>query len=167
MPSALFAAASAKPVADVSVGHALLQMVLALAVIVGSILLLTKFLARIRGGGKLATKRQQGAKGLTILSRQSLGKDLSIAAVRWGDREVLVGISGSTITFLNDARADERSDSGLAGDAEAAPAPAAAPFSPALLATVARGFTAPALAPAPSGRRGSFLEHLRDATVRR
>ena len=170
MPIALVASTAVKPVADISVGHALLQMVLALAVIVGCILLLTKVLARIRGGTKVPTKRQHGTKGLTVLSRQSLGKDLSIAAVRWGDREVLVGISGSTITFLNDARAEERGTDGLAGDPEAVLGRAVAPdapFSPALLAAAARGRHAPALAPVPTGRPASFLDHLRNATVRR
>ncbi|MDA8034659.1 MAG: flagellar biosynthetic protein FliO [Actinomycetota bacterium] len=169
MPTNLLATAALKTVPDVSVGHALLQMVLALAVIVGSIVVLTKVLARIRGGAKVSNKRQ-ATGGLSIVSRQSLGKDLSIATVKWNGREVLVGISGSTITFLNDARADEPAS-------DEAPVPAApaslqgiagpsTPFSPALLAAAARGGAMPRLVPAPPSARISLLEQLRDATLR-
>lgn len=171
MPTALLATAGTKTVPDISVGHALLQMVLALAVIVVSIVVLTKILARIRAGAK-GPARRQGTKGLTVLSRQSLGKDLSIAAVKWGDRQVLVGISGSTITFLNDARSEEPLEleteppAPAAGDTPAAPsAPAATTFSPALLAAAARQGGTPALAPARAGW-GSLLDQLRDATAR-
>lgn len=160
------AAAKVSTVPDVSVGHALLQMVLALAVIVGSIVLLSKFLGRLRNGAKAPRGRQQGTKGLTVLSRQSLGKDLSIAAVQWGGREVLVGISGSTITFLNDARAEEPAGSmpGIDSTAPSLPSEASLPFSPSLLAAARQ---VPALIPAPSAERPSLLEQLRAATMRR
>lgn len=169
MPTALLASTAVKTVPDVSVGHALLQMVLALAVIVGSIVLLTKVLARIRNGAKAPTKRQ-ATNGLSIVSRQSLGKDLSIATVKWGGREVLVGISGSTITFLNDARVDEPPAEGAYVPETLASLPGSAvpstPFSPALLAAAARGGVVPRLVPAPSSARPSLLEQLRDATLR-
>jgi flagellar biogenesis protein FliO len=168
MPSAALASTAVKPLTDVSVGHVLLQMVLALAVIVGSILLLTKLLARIKNGSKHSIRQVQGTKGLAILSRQSLGKDLSIATVRWGDREVLVGISGTTITFLNEARAEDRpeKDAGANGFAQAGNGSSETPsFSPALLAAAARG-----LIDRPSASmttRTSLLDQLRNATVRR
>ena len=169
MPTTLLAATAVKTVPDVSVGHALLQMVLALAVIVGSIVLLTKVLARIRSGAKAPGKRQ-ATNGLSIVSRQSLGKDLSIATVKWGGREVLVGISGSTITFLNDARVDEppAGDAAIPAALSALPVSAgpSIPFSPALLAAAARGGAMPQLVPAPSSARSSLLEQLRDATLR-
>lgn len=169
MPTALLATVAVKTVPDVSVGHALLQMVLALAVIVGSIVLLTKVLARIRSGAK-ASPRRQATSGLTVVSRQSLGKDLSIATVRWGGREVLVGISGSTITFLNDARFEEPTPGAALGvetpaSLQATARPATA-FSPALLAAAARGGAVPRLVPVPSSARPSLLEQLRDATLR-
>lgn len=169
MPAGLLGAARATTVPDISVGHALLQMVLALVVIIVCIVVLSKVLARIRSGSK-APARSKGTGGLTVLSRQSLGKDLSIAAIQWGDREVLVGISGSTITFLNDPRGDETVPATLpppAGATEPLPAAATTPFSPALLAAAARGTTSTGLVPAHAQRRGSLLEQLRDATARR
>ncbi len=85
---------------DISVGHVLLQMVVGLVVVVGGIWGFSKLLGRGRRQGGLAARRSSGEQ-LVVLSRQSLGKGLSIAAVRWGDREVLVGIAGTTITFLD------------------------------------------------------------------
>lgn len=96
-------ATSATTVPDVSIGHALVQMVIALGVIVGGIWGLSRILQRVRSGPRASrAPRRDAAGGLTVLSRQPLGKDLSLAAVRWGEREVLVGIAGSTITFLGD-----------------------------------------------------------------
>jgi flagellar biogenesis protein FliO len=170
MPIAL-AATGAKTLPDVSITHSLLQMVIALAVIVGCIWGLGKILTRMRSGTgtpKRAAKAGKGAgSGLAIVSRQSLGKDLAIATVRWGDREVLVGIAGSTITFLNDARAED------AGTPIPAPAPAPAPQfaepsavswapSPALFSSMQ-----PALVQSSDERSASFIEALRNATSRR
>ena len=91
--------------ADVSVGHVAFQMIVALVVVVGGVWGVGKVMGRSsRRSGSPAAKR--GAAPLAVLSRQSLGKGLSLAAVRWGDREVLVGIAGSTITFLDDPRSD-------------------------------------------------------------
>lgn len=170
--------AATHTVPDVSVGHALLQMVLALAVIVACIYGLSKVLARMRSGPSARGPKRQAKTGLSIISRQSLGKDLSIAAIKWGDREVLVGISGSTITFLNDARSGEEAGDLDADAAERSadpeperPARRSAPFSPALLANAAtRRMTSPSPPPAMAtvrASRPSLLEALRDATLRR
>lgn len=155
---------------DVSVGHALLQMVIALTVIIASIYALSKVLARLRNG--TPRTKQKSAGGLQVISRQPLGKELSIATVRWGEREVLVGIAGSNITFLNDARSEEAGSevlarrSGPAGPAEQQLAAAQhfADFSPALLDALK-----PAGIPAtisPIGQKRTLLDSLRDATVR-
>jgi len=140
--------------------------------------------------------RRPATKGLCVLSRQSLGKDLSIAAVMWGDREVLVGISGSTFTFLNDARYEDVSVPDQGGEPTVSdkvrptsdidddldddlgdPSPSrprllaeqgSSRFSPALLAAVAtRSGRAPAHLASDQGQRPSLLEALRDATSRR
>ncbi len=186
--AASHAASAVTTVPDVSVGHAILQMVLALAVIVGSILVLTKFLRRLRGGpgasrpgrGGRVARGGADARDRVVLSRQSLGKDLAIAAVRWGGREVLVGIAGSTITFLDDARSEEPAASPapasltapVAGaapplpDLQPAPGPMApAAFSPAMLAAARQGL--PALVAPVADGRPSLLDQLRAATVRR
>ncbi len=154
-------------VPDVSIGHALVQMVLALGVIVGGILLLSRILARVRSGPVLArAHRRDAAAGLTVLSRQPLGKDLSLAAVRWGEREVLVGIAGSTITFLGDAAALAPGPGGLAQQPASAGPPS--PGAARALRPVAPGGVAP-LPPqrtAQGGGPASWLEALRDATLR-
>ena len=136
---------------DVSIGHSLLQMVIALAVVVACIWGLSKVLARLRGGAPAAGRRQgrQGGGGLEVVGRQSLGKDLSIATVRWGGREVLVGISGSTITFLSEPGSGTPLEEGSAAQPARQPHALPAP----------RELARPA--------QGTLLETLRDATLRR
>ena len=121
----LGATAKVATLPDVSIGHLLGHTLLALVVIVGGIWGVQKIWTRRRAGGgsKGAAKGGRANNGLTVLSRHSLGKDQHLAVVRWGEREVLVGISGSTISFFDDglgaplpAQLDE--------DAAAEPSPA-------------------------------------------
>ena len=149
---------------NVSVGHSLMQMVVALAVIVACIYGLSKVLHRMRSGpstrkslGPLRGTRREATKSLSVLSRQPLGKDLSIAAVRWGDQEVLVGIAGSTITFLNGT--SSRPD-GSGVNTPTADAPSA------LLAAAAERATMARAGATEDGGRPSLLDALRDATLR-
>lgn len=97
----VLAASHVSTLPDVSVGHLLTQSVLALMVIAGGLWALGKLYARRRSGRPLLGGAPQRS-GLTVVSRQSLGKDHHLAVVRWGEREILVGISGSTITFLTE-----------------------------------------------------------------
>src|SRR6185437_1077058 len=79
---------------DVSLGHVLLQMVIALGLVVGGF-----------GGTDRprSRARQRGAvPGLTILSRQSIGKGKAIAVVRAGSRCFLVGISESGLNPIGE-----------------------------------------------------------------
>jgi flagellar biogenesis protein FliO len=178
MPTTL-AAAGVKTLPDVSIGHSLIQMVLALLVIVVCIWGLGKILTRMRSGGIRSgngpAKRRAAGDGLSIVSRQTLGKDLSIATVRWGEREVLVGIAGSTITFLNDARAEgaaptqQPAGTAFAG-AQAFPAfpaqaPAAFPGADAFASSL-QGQTSGDSVSAAS-RPASLIDTLRNATLRR
>jgi flagellar biogenesis protein FliO len=87
-------------VPDVSVSHLLGHTVLALVVIVGGIWLVQKLWSRNRARG--SRRPGKATSGLTVVSRHSLGKDQHLAVIRWGGREVLVGISGSTISFFDD-----------------------------------------------------------------
>ena len=100
----LGATAKVATLPDVSVGHLLGHTLLALVVIVGGIWCVQKVWSRsrARGGTKGASRGGRTSAGLTVLSRHSLGKDQQLAVVRWGEREVLVGISGSTISFFDD-----------------------------------------------------------------
>jgi flagellar biogenesis protein FliO len=162
-----------KTLPDVSITHSLVQMVIALVVIVGCIWGLGKILARMRSGAASPKRRSAGkasGNSLAVVSRQSLGKDLSIATVRWGEREVLVGIAGSTITFLNEAR----TESPASAAPEAAPPiiadpPAGDPWAgledP--FASYRPGNSPGIAAPAPSEGPMSFIESLRNATLRR
>ncbi|HVC25854.1 MAG TPA: flagellar biosynthetic protein FliO [Acidimicrobiales bacterium] len=175
------ASAVVKTLPDVSVGHSLLQMVIALAVIVVSIWGLGKGLARMRGGAS-PSKRRASGDGLAVVSRQSLGKDLSIATVRWGGREILVGIAGSTITFLNDPRNDGAARAAAPDAAAVGGAPDAADAvgtgaaaSAAMFAAARSAVTRPdstrapvmSVAGAAPERPASLLDSLRNATLRR
>lgn len=135
---------------DVSVGHLLGQMVVAIAVIGGGIWIFGKFVQRRKAHQPLLSGRRP-APGLAVLSRTSLGKDQQLAVVRWGSREVLVGITGSTITFLPDgATTAEPADEELGA------------------ALAASGLSAAGPVPieAPDGSRPSLLDQLRAATLR-
>lgn len=168
MPAHL-AAATTTTMPDVSVGHALVQMVIALLVIVACIYGLSKVLARMRNGAARSARSTRGGRreataGLTVLSRQPLGKDLSIAAVRWGEREVLVGIAGSTITFLNEPGVDAPPRAG----ADEPSATANTDVSALLARALAERTPVGAGAGTGSGRvKSSLLDTLRDATLRR
>ncbi|HEY3942695.1 MAG TPA: flagellar biosynthetic protein FliO [Acidimicrobiales bacterium] len=171
---------------DISVGHVLLQMIVALVVVVGGVWGVGKVMGRARRSGAGAKRGARSSTPLTVLSRQSLGKGLSIAAVQWGEREVLVGIAGSTITFLDETRTDADPEArpvaplaGMAAVRSVAGRPGAtAPGTAAPTATAASatGHTAstmslvpPQLAAEGAGPAGrpSFLDSLRAATVRR
>lgn len=182
---------------DVSVGHVLLQMVLALGVVIGGIWGFGKLLGRGRRPGVLGARRSSSEQ-LAVLSRQSLGKGLSIAAVRWGDREVLVGIAGTTITFLDGGDQSEQHAASVPvyGPPLEPPASARGEIAVAELARstspgddrwppgglgmpgIARsigrwplatggGWRIPGAAAADRSSRPSFLQALRDATTRR
>lgn len=138
---------------DVSIGHLLLQMVLALAVVVGGIWGLSKVMARVRrpsGTGGAFGRRGPSLAGLTVISRQQIGKGKSIAVVRAGDQSFLVGIADSGLTPLGELRPgdDEPEDSGTRE-----------PVGASIAATSGGGFDATT--------KSTWLEALREATVRR
>ncbi len=172
-PAALVGAAGkVSTLPDVSVGHLFAQSVLALIVIAGGLWAVAKLYSRRRNGGVFA-RAGQPRSGLAVLSRQSLGKDHHLAVVRWGDREILVGIAGSNITFLSDAPGDALACAApLEPDAdggaeERAPTP---PLSSLLAAMRPARPRALAGARAEGSAGMSYrplLERLRDATERR
>jgi flagellar biogenesis protein FliO len=166
----ILATAKVATLPDISIGHSLLQMGIALTVVVAAIWGLSKVLARLRGGAAATAKRRTTPGGLSIVSRQSLGKDLAIATVRWGEREVLVGIAGSTITFLDDGergRAAHRPQAGLGG-IDLRDDAMGDDLENALRATTPR---APRPRPGQQlpeqSRQHSLIDALRDATARR
>jgi flagellar biogenesis protein FliO len=82
----------------VSAGHMLVQLVVALAVVVGLVLLAKRF-ARGRAGGALGVGggRRNPVK---VVGRQSLGKGVSVAVVEFGDQAYLVGVTPNTVRRL-------------------------------------------------------------------
>jgi flagellar biogenesis protein FliO len=101
MTPALFATAhglGTGTAVDPSIGSSLLKMVFGLVAVIASILVVSKVLNHVRGGGP----KTRSVSGLEVLSRQSLGKGLQLAVVRFCGREVLVGIAGQTITFYEE-----------------------------------------------------------------
>lgn len=126
---------------QISVGHLLLQMVLALALVIGAVWALSKLAQRTRGGGRRA--RRAPVPGLRILSRQALGKNKSVAVVEVEGQRFLVGISGTGFTSLGELRPDDSSENDATSRTQEKAGVAAG-------ATRARG----------------VLDSLRDATVR-
>ncbi|MGH9082048.1 MAG: flagellar biosynthetic protein FliO [Acidimicrobiales bacterium] len=113
---------------DVSVGHVLLQMVLALVVVIGGIWGFGKIMGRRghnrRPGGRSRSRSRSEAHGLTVLSRQAVGKGKSIAVVQAGAQCFVVGIADSGLTPLGELReVDADSDADAAGDAAGARPP--------------------------------------------
>ncbi|MDA8071863.1 MAG: flagellar biosynthetic protein FliO [Actinomycetota bacterium] len=89
----------------VSAGHMLLQLLLGMAVIVGVIVLGTKFARGRRhvlasGGGP---GRRRGL--VQVLGRQPLGKGVSVAVVQVGERAYLLGVTSSGVRRLGETDA--------------------------------------------------------------
>lgn len=101
--AALLGTTRASTMPDVSIGHLFMQMVIAIAVIGGGIWAFGKIVQHRKAGGRFVVGRSLPQTGLRVLSRTSLGKDQHLAVVAWGNRQVLVGVSGSTIALLADA----------------------------------------------------------------
>jgi flagellar biogenesis protein FliO len=165
---------------DVSVGHLLLQMVVALVVVVGGIWVLSKLLARtrvgrgearivggLRVGGTRAGPRGSARRGgdvrgsapaehsLAVISRRPVGKGKSIAVVGVGAQRFLVGIADAGFTPLG-----ELGPGGPEDLDDRIPLPDPAPAGP------GAGVAPSAGAPGAQGAR-SWIEALREATARR
>ncbi len=158
----LIASQSTTTAPDISIGHVLLQMVIALLIVVGGIWGFSKIMRR---GGRFGATAGRGrhkapVPGLTVLSRQPIGKGKSIAVVQAGSRRFLVGISESGLNPLGEIEPNDEPVS-----------PAGNPL--AGISSAANG--RPANGPAadlrsPNGVAGAaatWLDSLREATVRR
>jgi len=86
------------------------RMLLVLGLIIGLLFLLARF------GRKWQTSPKFGAKStprIDVVSRRSLGKNISIAVVHVGRRVFLVGQSAQAMTLLAELDADEWSTSAM------------------------------------------------------
>ena len=149
--------------ADPSIGASLMHMVLGLVAVVGSILLVSRILRAVRGSGR---SRVRGTGELEVISRQSLGKGVQVAVVRFGGREVLVGIAGQHISFYEDQY--------LPGSLEARPATEVRASAPEISVEALeamfrrRAGTSFANRPRPSSSEGrTVIDRLRELTERR
>lgn len=155
-----------------SIVGSLFRMVVALALVIAVIWIATKVLTAMRSGkiGNPRARGHQASQGLSVISRQSLGRGLQLAVVRWGDREVLVGIAGQTITFLNDLSRDQATNgTGDEGRSASVPFPLNGAFP--MNSTFPAGGAFPANSPFPENGeperdRSSLIDRLRDATAR-
>ena len=97
----------------VSVAGLLMQLVVGLGVVLGIIWVATRVMrGRMRGS---STPRRAGA--ITVVARQGLGKGVSLAVIRVGDRPFLVGATPHSVHKI-----EELDPSDLAGHS-AEPAP--------------------------------------------
>jgi flagellar protein FliO/FliZ len=143
---------------DISIGHVLLQMVVALLIVVGGIWGFSKIMRRGgRFGGPAGRSRHKTpVPGLTVLSRQTVGKGKSIAVVQAGSRRFLVGISESGLNPLGEL---EPGDDG--------PVPAGGDLRPTTAAAGTAGAFGAGGAVGIAGAAATWLDSLREATVRR
>lgn len=172
--------------------HLLLQMVVAMVLVVGGIWGFGKIMGRSRAAGRNAGRAAGGflrtrpgsrdqVQGLTILSRQPVGKGKYLAVVQVGAQQFLVGIADAGLTPLGELHADDpdtppgneahERPAGHGAGADVVPAPVPA-FGPAQLASMdlgALGLRSVNLgAPGQTPRSvRSLVESLREATVRR
>ncbi|MGH9087956.1 MAG: flagellar biosynthetic protein FliO [Acidimicrobiales bacterium] len=117
---------------DLSIGHVLLQMVVALGIVIGGIWGLGKCIHRSGRGGRAAGagkargsgKGRAAEHGLRVLSRQTVGKGKSIAVVQAGDQCFLVGIADSGLTPLGELKPAGADDDDDGGEEPAAGRPA-------------------------------------------
>lgn len=137
----------------------LLRLGLSLAIVMGLIWVAARIL-RARGG--LAQFRQSGA-AIDVVDRRPLSRSSSVALVRVGGRALLLGVTDSRVELIGEMphldAADD--DAAVVVSSLGGPAPVA-DRSPA-----AGGALAPLVAARAEGARPSFLDALRDATVRR
>lgn len=103
---------------DVSITHLLLQMAVAMVLVVGGIWGFGKLMGRSRAAGRNAgraagglfrsrVRRRTDEDGLTVLSRQAVGKGKFLAVVQVGAQQFLVGIADSGLTPLGELRTPE------------------------------------------------------------
>lgn len=186
MDAALLAASHGAAAPDISIGHLLLQMAVAMGLIVGAIWGFSKLVGRSRAAGRSAGRRagallrqRRVTEGLTILSRQPLGKGKYLAVVQVGIQQFLVGIADSGLTPLGelhtggDEPGPRHCDVGLEAAADVGGTTAGAAFGGAGLTGidlqalgVAGRSPAQSELPAAHSIRG-WVDALREATVRR
>jgi flagellar protein FliO/FliZ len=144
----------------------LVRMVLSLALIVGLLWLGAKVVRRNGSGLRalgLPGGRRKGEPAIVVLDRQALTRNASVAVVQVGDRTMVVGITEHEVSLLADG-------AGVPGDGTV-PAPARDTATELAIETDNDSITdlreAERTTPPPRPPRMSFVEALREITVRK
>ena len=141
--------------ADVSIFALLARLVVSLGVVLGLMWLAAKLLARQSGGGRSA--RLAKVSPISVLARQSLGKNSSVAVVHAAGKALIVGITDSQVTLLGEGSIEVVEEEDV---------------DPATTITAAARTRSPWAAPRNPGAAAfspwtAMLETLRDRTTRR
>ena len=132
-----------------STASLLIRLVVSLAIVVGLMVLATKFVRKRGYGGSAAgPRRGTPIADVEVVARRELSRNSSVVVVRAAGRNLILGVSDNNVTLLGEA--DEMpAERELA---EVIPAPRTEP---------AQG------APHPDSAWKALLDHLRERTVRR
>lgn len=91
-----------------SVAGSLLRLVVSLAVVLVLMALLARFLKTRQLGGSMARPRTRGV-GISVLSRQGVGRTASVTLVEVAGRVLLLGVTESSVRVLRELTAEELS----------------------------------------------------------
>lgn len=83
---------------DASLAVVLLRLVLAVAVVVGLLLLTARFTRRLGGGGAGPAR---GA--IRVVARQPLSRNASVAVIETGGRTLVLGVTDHQVSLLSEA----------------------------------------------------------------
>lgn len=93
---------------EVSVGELFVRLIVSLGVVVGIMAAAAWMLKRVgTGAGALGRAGTAKRVRIEVLARQQLGRRSSVAVVRTGTRNLVLGITDQHVTLLADAPVDE------------------------------------------------------------
>jgi flagellar biogenesis protein FliO len=138
------------------------RMVVSLAVVVALMALTARVLRNRAGFGGMG--RKSSAPSIEVVARQGVGKSTSIAIVRTGSKELVVGVTENSVNLLAEY---DRTDQIVLTD-EVAEQPVVAIAAAAAPSTKGAHWTAlPGGLDRPRPTRMNLLEAIREVTVRR
>jgi flagellar protein FliO/FliZ len=84
----------------------LFRLVFSLALVLGLMALLGRFLRARQLGGVIGASRQRGVE-IRVLGRHGLGRSTSVTVVKVGHQVLLLGVTESAVTVLRELTDDE------------------------------------------------------------
>lgn len=109
LPALLATASSPIATAHVSLISVLFRLLISLGVVLGVVWLLAQYVRRrgMPGSGRGGGNRSRApGPSVEVLTRQSLGKGIGVAAVRVGATVLLLGVTSQTVTTLGELDPD-------------------------------------------------------------